>query len=52
MAELACMMKLHIHTDDESSMLFREFAERYASACTYVSQYVFDNGFPLNFMKL
>ena len=22
------------------------------SACTYVSQYVFDNGFPLNFMKL
>ena len=52
MAELTCTMKLHIHTDDNGNCLFREFTERYASACTYVSQYVFNNGFPLNFMKL
>ena len=52
MAELTCTMKLHIHTDVKGDQLFREFTERYSSACTYVSQYVFDNGFPLNFMKL
>jgi len=52
MAELTVTMKLHIHTDDNGDQLFRDFTEQYASACTYVSQYVFDNGFPLNFMKL
>ena len=52
MAGLTVTMKLHIHTDTKGDRLFREFTERYASACTYVSQYVFDNGFPLNYMAL
>ena len=52
MSELSVTMKLHIHTDAKGDRCFREFTERYASACTYVSQYVFDNRFPLNYMTL
>lgn len=52
MPELTVTMKLHIHTDAAGDRLFREFTERYASACTYASRYVFDHGFPLNYMVL
>ncbi len=52
MPEITVTMKLHIHTDDVSDRLFCELTERYAAACTHVSQYVFDNGFPLNYMVL
>ena len=46
MPEITATMKLHIHTDDVSDRLFRELTEKYAAACTHVSQHVFDNGFP------
>ena len=45
-------MKLHIHPCKEDVQLFITMAEQYRLACNYVSQYVFDNGFVTNFMKL
>ena len=52
MAELTKTMKLHIHPDTEAVSLFENLTIRYASACDAVSEYVFDNGFILNFMSL
>ncbi len=45
-------MKLFLHTDETTSEQFNEAAVRYASACDFVSQYVFDNDFLLSFLKL
>lgn len=45
-------IKLHLHTDETSASLLEELAVRYASACNEISQYVFANGFILNFMEL
>lgn len=45
-------MKLHLHTTREDDLLFCRLTEQYTLACNYISQYVFDNGFILNFMEL
>lgn len=45
-------MKLGLYTDKETSALFSDMAARYSAACTSISEYVFNNGFVLNFMKL
>lgn len=45
-------MKLHLHTTNEDDLLFCQLTEQYALACNQISQYVFDNGFILNFMEL
>lgn len=45
-------MKLHIHADEAVREQLELLTERYAAACTFVSRYVFDNGFIMNFMKL
>ena len=52
MAEHVKTIKLHIHTDDAGRLLFKEMTDCYADACNYISKYIFDNGFILNFMKL
>ena len=52
MPEIVKTMKMHLHTTDEADLLFKELTEVYSSACDHISQYVFDNGFILNFMKL
>lgn len=52
MPDISLTMKLHIHADSEAVTLFRELTARYRDACDYISQYVFDNGFTLNFMFL
>lgn len=52
MAELIKTMKLHIHPDAEAVTLLEDLTARYASACNTVSEYIFDNGFILNFMLL
>lgn len=52
MPDISLTMKLHIHADSEAVTLFRELTSRYCDACDYISQYVFDNGFILNFMSL
>ena len=45
-------MKLHVHADDTVSQSFCELTRRYADACTFISQYVFDHGFIINSLKL
>lgn len=52
MSDITKTMKLHIHPDDTSAVLFRELTERYSCACNEISRYVFDHGFILNFMAL
>lgn len=52
MPEFTKTMKLHIHVSEEDAALLCELTERYAEACTEISKYVFDNGFPLNFMDI
>lgn len=52
MSDITKTMKLHIHTDKATDTLFKELTVRYSRACNEISQYVFDNGFILNFMTL
>ena len=52
MREITKTLKLRLYTDYKPDAAFKELTSRYAEACTYVSQYVFDHGFILNFMKL
>lgn len=52
MHEIVETMKLHIHTSEAQGMAFDQFTRRYATACDFVSQYVFDHGFILNSLVL
>lgn len=52
MAEMIKTMKLHIHPDEAGVALLKELTVKYSCACNYVSEYVFDHGFILNFMEL
>ena len=52
MAEIVRTMKLMLHTDAEADAVFGELTARYALACNRISEYIFDNGFILNFMKV
>ena len=52
MGTLTKTIKLHLHTDKETDLLFQEVTKRYASACDYVSQYIFENNFPLDHTKV
>lgn len=52
MGKIVKTMKLRIDTDEMADRLFRELTERYASACNEISQYIFDHGFPMNFVEL
>ena len=52
MQDITKTIKLHIHTDENVSSLFKELTMRYCDACNYISEYVFDNEFILNFMDL
>lgn len=52
MAEMTKTMKLHIHPDEAEVALLKELTVKYSCACNYVSEYVFDHGFILNFMEL
>ena len=52
MAEIIKTMKLYMHTDAAADKLFMEESVQYMLACNHVSQYIFDNGFPLNYMEL
>lgn len=50
--ELTKTMKLHLLMNSEENFLLEAFSRQYALACDYISRYVFDNGFILNFMRL
>lgn len=52
MAEVVKTMKLHIHPDKQAVTLFQELTACYSHACNYISHYIFQNGYVLNFMKL
>lgn len=52
MPEVVKTMKLHLHTDADARAAVSELTLRYASACSYISEYVFNNGFIMNFMDL
>ncbi len=45
-------MKLLIHVNDQDIANLETLTKQYADACTYISQYIFDHGFILNFMTL
>ena len=52
MSEIVKTMKLHIHVNETEAKSLEELIACYAQACTFISKYVFDHGFILNFMKL
>lgn len=52
MPEIVKTMKLHIHASQQDQEALSALAARYAEACTFVSEYVFDHGFVINFMNL
>lgn len=52
MPEVVKTAKILLLTDNDSEAQFMEMTGLYADACTYVSQWVFDNGFPLNSNKV
>ena len=52
MPEIVKTMKLHLAVSDADKAKLAEIADKYASVCTYISKYMFDNGFELNSRKL
>ena len=52
MQEIVKTMKLHLGVNDEDKAKLTEITDKYASVCTYISKYMFDNGFELNSRKL
>lgn len=52
MSDLTKTIKLRIHVTPEQEVLFRQMTEQYCQACTFVSQYIFDNQFNLTYQSL
>ena len=52
MSEITKTMKLRLYTDNQIDDLFTALTNRYASACNCISDYIFDNGFPLSYLKV
>ena len=52
MTEVVKTLKLHIHPSEQDILLFKDMTSQYMLACNYISDYVFNNGFILNFIKL
>lgn len=51
MPDVVKTMKLRLYANKETSSLFSDMAVRYSTARKSISEYVFNNGFVLNFMK-
>ena len=45
-------IKLRVYPTTEQTDMFRDLTETYRRACNWVSAYVFEHGFELNYMKL
>ena len=52
MADTVKTMKLHIHMDDSDISSVEYMTEQYRLACNFVSQYIFDHGFPMSYVTL
>lgn len=50
--ELVQTMKLHIHPEQKDMPALSELMSCYTDACNYISRYIFEHGFVLNFMSL
>ena len=50
--EITQTMKLHIRPNAEEKLLLQDLTSRYAAACNYISQYIFENGFEINSINL
>ena len=45
-------MKLHLHPAEEAVSSFEEMTFQYAEACNFISEYIFNTGFEMNFMRI
>ena len=52
MADTVKTMKLHIHMNDTDISSVKYMTEQYRLACNFVSQYIFDHGFPMSSVSL
>lgn len=52
MTEFVKTMKLKMITGNKEDSLLQELTSVYASACNCISEYIFEHGFVLNFMKV
>ena len=52
MAEIVKTIKLHLHVEEEDIKKLTTLTTTYMNACNYISEYIFNNGFQLSFMKI
>ena len=52
MTDTVKTMKLHIHMNDNDISSVKYMTEQYRLACNFVSQYIFDHGFPMSSVSL
>ena len=52
MTDTVKTMKLHIHMNDTDISSVKYMTEQYRLACNFVSQYIFDHGFPMSSVTL
>ena len=52
MQNLTKTIKLRLYANSEQAVMFKQMSEQYRQACNFVSQYIFDNDFELNSVKL
>lgn len=52
MQPLTKTIKLRLYVNAEQAAMFKQMSEQYRLACNFVSQYIFDNEFELNSVKL
>lgn len=52
MAEITRTVKLRLYTDPEQSQILADMSSSYMQVCNYISEYIFNNGFNLNSIKI
>ena len=52
MADITKTVKLCLCASDDIGALFSKLTRQYASACNFISQYIFNNGFELKYTKV
>ena len=52
MVDTVKTMKLHIHMNDTDISSVEYMTEQYRLACNFVSQYIFDHGFPMSSVSI
>lgn len=52
MTEIARTVKLRLYTDPEQNRMLAEMSRSYTQVCNYISEYIFNNGFNLNSVRI